>query len=103
MAELECNVCGKPAVGVASSALGAISFAFCVDCLKQPAEPIYMFETTAWTCGNNVHEGVRAMYTFVDGEYISWDNWFAKYGDETIERLDKDYQEYLDGIGHNNP
>ena len=34
------------------------------------------------------------MKTFISGEYISWDDWFAKYGEETIARLDKDYAEY---------
>jgi len=35
-----CDVCGKAeAVGVACSATGAVSFAYCVECLKTGREP----------------------------------------------------------------
>lgn len=30
--DLKCQVCGAPAIGVASSSLGAISFAYCAEC-----------------------------------------------------------------------
>ena len=54
-----------------------------------------MFENTAWTCGNGVHDGVRAMKTFIDGRYVSWDDWYAEFGEATRERLDKAYEEYM--------
>jgi hypothetical protein len=37
--ELKCEVCGKPAVGVCSSIFGAISCAFCKECLQAGREP----------------------------------------------------------------
>lgn len=39
---LECDVCGEPAIGVASSSLGAISFAYCRRCVMVNAEPYGM-------------------------------------------------------------
>jgi len=39
---LTCDVCGSPACGVAGSALGACSFAYCRDCLAMHAEPYGM-------------------------------------------------------------
>jgi hypothetical protein len=37
--ELECEVCGKLAVGVCSSVFGAISNALCEECLRIGREP----------------------------------------------------------------
>lgn len=39
---MECNVCGKPAVGVASSCLGAASLAYCAECLQAGREPYWL-------------------------------------------------------------
>ena len=94
MAGDTCDVCGQPSAGVACSALGAISFAYCEKCLRIGAEPLVAFETTAWTCHNNVHNGVRALSTYVDGQYIRWDDWYAKYGEECIRKCDAEYAEY---------
>lgn len=42
MAGSECDVCGGPSVGVASSALGAVSFAYCLECLQTGADCLGM-------------------------------------------------------------
>ena len=39
MAGATCDVCGGPSIGVASSSLGAISFAYCAECNAVGAEP----------------------------------------------------------------
>ena len=39
---LTCDVCGDPAIGVASSALGPVSFAYCAECARASAEPYGM-------------------------------------------------------------
>jgi hypothetical protein len=51
--DLKCQVCGAPAIGVASSSLGPISFAYCAECAQSGAEP-YGFTVgyVAVTCGN---------------------------------------------------
>ena len=36
--EPTCEICGKPAAGVASSRMGAISHAYCLDCLHNDRE-----------------------------------------------------------------
>lgn len=38
MPDLKCAICGKPACGVSCSPLGAISSAYCVECLQSPRE-----------------------------------------------------------------
>lgn len=37
--KLKCVVCGKPAVGVACSSTGPVSFAYCAECLRANREP----------------------------------------------------------------
>lgn len=32
---LDCDICGEPAVGVACSSSGAVSFAYCSKCLSE--------------------------------------------------------------------
>lgn len=71
---LKCDVCGQPAIGVASSSFGAISFAFCETCVRKPAEPFIMFEYLYDEVSTN-GEGLINLdyyYTFKDGKYITW-------------------------------
>lgn len=70
-----CNVCGGEAVAVASSSLGPVSWAFCNPCLTKPAEPGCMFEYTYETCGDDVADWVRNMWTWQNGRYVSWDEY----------------------------
>lgn len=45
MAGLTCDSCGRGnVIGVASSSLGAVSWAWCRECLDHNAEPPIMFE-----------------------------------------------------------
>jgi hypothetical protein len=49
---LTCEVCGDPAIGVASSSLGPISFAYCAECSAVGAEPYDVtIAFVAETCG----------------------------------------------------
>lgn len=70
-----CDVCGKPSIGVASSSLGAISWAFCSECARKPAEPLcmfsYMFDDVSDN-GNGLIDEMNDFYTFKDGAYLSW-------------------------------
>jgi hypothetical protein len=68
-----CDVCknGIP-VGVASSALGPMSFAYCGECLANHAEPYWLIEHTIISCGgwSQVWEGFGETFTFFkDGAY----------------------------------
>jgi len=51
-----CNVCDKePAVGVASSTLGPMSFAYGRECLKANAEPYGPLVTMVAMCGGRAN------------------------------------------------
>lgn len=94
-AETRCEVCNRQGViGVASSSMGAISFAFCLECAQQPAEPEFMFTFTYHsTGGGNVAEWVRDMYTWRGDRYISWDDW-AAYASEHPEEYPDPFADY---------
>ncbi len=72
---LTCDVCSKSAVGVASSSLGAISYAYCNECLLRYAEPVTAFEITYEVTSGDVADWVRTLTTFIDGKYLTWDEW----------------------------
>jgi hypothetical protein len=77
---LTCNVCeAEPAVGVASSALGAVSLAYGRTCLDKNADATYMLEGTYLSIGPNLAdyaEWVWTITTYRDGEYISARQYF---------------------------
>jgi hypothetical protein len=77
---LRCDVCGGPAIGVACSALGAISFAYCRACAVNGAEPRGILEgmvldmmsgpppfTPDVEVADWLLDGVT---TLIDGEYV---------------------------------
>ena len=68
---LTCDVCSKSAVGVASSSLGAISYAYCDECLLRYAEPITAFEITYEVTSGDVADWVKELTTYVDGKYLT--------------------------------
>lgn len=85
MSELTCDVCGQPAIGVASSCVGPISWAFCRECLNQKAEPEfsfgYLYDEVS-TDGEGLADWVSILKTFKDGRYWTWDEW-VKWRHET--------------------
>lgn len=77
--ELKCDVCGKVACGVASSAFGAISLAYCRECLDKPADAECMFAHLWWDVANKnidaLDSSIKSWFTFKDGKYISFEEW----------------------------
>jgi hypothetical protein len=75
---LTCDVCGQPALGVASSCVGAISWAFCRECINQQAEPefsfFYLYDDVSHD-GEGLAEWVECLRTFKDGRYWTWKEW----------------------------
>jgi hypothetical protein len=59
--ELRCDVCGKPAQVVAASAYGAISYAFCKECLTNGLEP-YGGVVTYIACAGRFPEEINETY-----------------------------------------
>jgi hypothetical protein len=81
----KCECCGglhgKP-IGVASSALGAISFAWCHKCLTEGAEPEIMFEHIYEDVIDRNIDNMEArarlgLKTCKDGSYITFAEWYA--------------------------
>lgn len=72
---MTCDVCqsDKDIAGVASSTMGAFSLCFCKTCIKENAEPYFMFEYTLDSVGLEVADWVKTMKTYKDGKYITWD------------------------------
>ena len=70
-----CDVCGRLAAGVASSAFGAVSWAFCQECMLKPAEPLpafqYLYDDVS-DHGEDVRNEVNLFFTWIDGRYVSW-------------------------------
>jgi hypothetical protein len=81
MAWPECDVCGRAAVGVASSSLGAVSWAFCAECARKPAEPlsmfVYLYDDVS-DHGQGLREEINDFYTWIDGRYVSWPDYVAR-------------------------
>lgn len=81
---LSCEVCGKPAIGVASSPFLPMSHAYCRTCAEDHAEPYYDFdylieEMPDWH-KMNVHEVFNEFVfmckTFYNGAYMSFEDYF---------------------------
>lgn len=100
-AYLMCQVCAiRPAKGVASSALGPVSLAYCQDCLTNNADADFIVENALTTCGSwdQVAEWFRESQRVWrpdgrgGGEYK-----FARdvYSDEDIRRMNDEEAEEL--------
>lgn len=85
---MKCDCCGATEVmGVASSSLGAISFAWCRECIMRGAEPLsmllFVYETT--NEGKDAATFVQDLVTWVEGEYIKWPEVITRIGDGRIK------------------
>ena len=74
-----CDVCGRSrATNVCSSPFGAMSFAYCTECLQKPAEVLFVFEylynDVAGGDPSRLASEIRNWYTWIDGKYVHWDN-----------------------------
>lgn len=72
-----CDVCQtNTALGVASSTLGAMSNAYCRECLNNHAEPYWMFIYTYYEVGNQgegLADWVKTLKTYYQDRYMTWD------------------------------
>lgn len=100
-----CNTCHKVTdVAVLCSSLGAISWAYCSECGRLNAEPEIMFLNLAFTAPfppklEHYSEWVRQCMTFVNGEYISFEQWLLLPATTPkIKQLVDEYEEYENGL-----
>lgn len=77
---LTCEVCGARAAGVFSSALGAVSFAYCADCNAVGAEPYGVAVAYVALCCGDTPEAVA--------------EWFHEVVEGTAERAGKTVAEF---------
>lgn len=98
----ECDVCGKPAVGVAASVTGPVSFGYCQECLKAKREPYWAWVACVSSFGadslDEVAEWARkSIRASVEFEGKTLDQFFADAKaawDEYVEKMKS-----LDGHG----
>ena len=77
--KMTCDVCHtNQALGVASSGLVPMSFAWCEQCLQRPCEPEsvfeYMYEMNPDI--EDIHPECRKMETYKDGKYLTLEEWY---------------------------
>lgn len=94
MESLKCEVCGEPAVGVASSIM-PISHAYCRKCLTENAEPIFIFRYHYDEVSTD-GEGLAPWFTenvksYMDGKYITWQE-YVEWRHETGQAKSQPYE-----------
>jgi hypothetical protein len=74
--ELKCEICGQPAIGVAST-LMPYSCAYCIECARRFAQPkivfVCLFEDFAQ--GSLLRDEVMDLETYENGRYITFRVW----------------------------
>lgn len=74
--ENKCEICGvNESIGAVASMLGPVSNAICRTCLHNRAEFVGMFEYIHEAVGDDVADHVKTLSTYVDGKYLTWDEW----------------------------
>jgi reverse gyrase len=101
--ELPCGVCkgesGGKFVGVACVPSVPLSIAWCSNCIQRDAAPDYVFEHdfifVANGDVNNLCEWARTRVTWVDGKYISFDEYVRRITPERVAQAQKDWMERI--------
>lgn len=88
-----CDVCGKEGeVYVGSSACGAISFAYCIDCINGEIEPY--FAIVASLIGIRDMDGVAKWYRPIIRASLAFYNKTTKELFEDVQKAEDDFDEY---------
>ncbi len=91
MAGTKCDCCGRERdVAVAASPIGPASFAYCLECATEYAEPEFSVRYLWEDVAGRDWEGIDPdflVYTkvFKEGEYISLRKWSERYGTPSVE------------------
>ena len=92
MSDLKCEICKQPSIGVCSSPLGAISHAICGECITKGRQPWSTLVGGLYGCTkDNVADWIRPIIMATCKFYNKTEDqlWIE------VERLDKQYEEYL--------
>lgn len=98
---MTCDVChgesGGEYVGVASIPGVAMSIAWCSECLKRDAAPVFVFEHdfvfVAEGKLENLNLWARSRVTWVEGKYIGFDEYVKRITPEEVQRQLKEYEQ----------
>jgi hypothetical protein len=77
-----CDVCGRERrIGVASLPFAAMSVAFCHECLREGAYPLWALHACAEICGGyaQTNEWFQSLRSWKDGRYIDGPEVMACY------------------------
>ena len=88
MNKFTCDVCGKEAVGVASSVTGPVSFAYCKECLQEKREPYGALVSMVSCCGNSLDD-INDVYREIIIKNL-------KYYNKTVEEFNADVKKSND-------
>lgn len=90
--ELKCEVCQKPAIGVCSSVMGAITHGFCRECLTANRQPWTTLVGGLIGCARDHVADWTRPYIEATCEF------YGKTEDELweeVERVSKEYDEHM--------
>lgn len=102
MAGSICDCCfreEKEVVGVFSSSLGAVSWAFCQECLDKIAEPECMFDYMHDFVSDNLGglaEWCQQFTTFKDGRYWTIQEWYEWRLTQPPSKAFEEYMQMLE-------
>jgi hypothetical protein len=72
---VRCEVCGCEAVGYSTDGLSRWTAPYCEECTLHRAVPVRDFEMALTWDEPKVIDHVRSLTTYVDGRYLSWEEW----------------------------
>lgn len=97
--ERECDVCRRKRIlMVCNCGFGAMSLGYCAECHQRRSEPEWGFEYLLFEVANgdpySLHESVKYMTTYIDGQYVSWDDWVEKNRGRHKEYMEAQAREF---------
>lgn len=92
--KLTCDCCNKnEAIGVFASTMGAVSLAYCKDCLSKGIEP-YDMMVSYISCGCNSFDDMNSTYKkIVKANLDFYDKTIEEFNND-IEEINKEYEKY---------
>ena len=87
-----CDVCGKPAKGVCSSSMGAVSIALCQECLTKGLEPWWVLVGNALTY-DELAEWAKPTYDAIMKYYNKTPEDLSREIDELLAEMDRRIRE----------
>jgi hypothetical protein len=94
--ELKCDCCGKPAIEVAGSTMGAVSFAYCKECIKNGIEPYWAIISYIF-CGCKTFDDMNDTYKEIVRKNLDF---YGKTIEEFNQDLKKENEMMMEAYNH---